>query len=273
MPRFAANLSTLFGEVPFLDRFAAAARAGFEAVEFLFPYPYPAERLAELLERHRLRQVLFNLPPGDWEAGDRGLACHPDRRGEFQDGVGRAVAYATALGCGQLHCMAGVRPPGRSEVAVRDAYLANLSYAAGELARHGLTLLVEPINTRDMPGYHLETTGQALQAIAEVGAPNLRLQFDAYHVQVMEGDLANRLQAQLQRIGHVQVADNPGRHEPGTGEINYPFLFGHLDRLGYAGWIGCEYRPLGATEAGLGWIRPWLPAPRAGATGTPPASR
>ena len=260
MPRFAANLSTLFGEVEFLERFAAAAAAGFEAVEFLFPYAHEASRLAELLQAHQLQQVLFNLPPGDWAAGDRGLACHPDRAGEFQDGVGRAIAYASALGCPRLHCMAGLRPRGAAEAVVRDTYLRNLALAARECARHGLTLLVEPINTRDMPGYYLTTTRQALEVIDEVGAPNLRLQFDAYHVQIMEGDLATRLQDHLASIGHVQIADNPGRHEPGTGEINYPFLFGHLDRLGYQGWVGCEYRPLAATVAGLGWIRPWVAA-------------
>jgi hydroxypyruvate isomerase len=258
MPRFAANLSMTFNEVPFLDRFAAAARAGFDGVEFLFPYAYDKAQLADLLRSHRLELVLFNMPPGNWDAGDRGVACDPRRQGEFQDGVGKALEYASALGCERLHAMAGLRPQGVDEERLRETYVANLRFAAKELAKHGKTLLVEAINTRDMPGFYLSLTRQAFDVLAEVAAPNLKFQFDVYHVQIMEGDLAPKLQANVDRIGHVQIADTPGRHEPGTGEINYEFLFGHLDRIGYRGWIGCEYKPAAATEAGLGWARPWL---------------
>jgi hydroxypyruvate isomerase len=258
MPRFAANLSMLFNEVPFLDRFAAAAAAGFRGVEFLFPYAYEKERLSELLRTHRLEQVLFNMPPGDWDRGERGLACDPARKGEFQDGVGRSIDYARALACTRLHCMAGLRPPGAGDDLVRETYVSNMRFAAGELARHGLTLLVEAINTRDMPGFYVSTSRQALGLIDEIGAPNVAFQADLYHLQIMEGDLSHTLEQRRARIGHVQIADTPGRHEPGTGELNYPFLFQHLDRLGYQGWIGCEYRPLTTTEAGLGWLRPYL---------------
>jgi hydroxypyruvate isomerase len=260
MPRFAANLSMMFNEVPFLDRFAAAARSGFDGVEFLFPYAYGKEQLADLLRSNGLRQVLFNMPPGNWETGDRGLACDPARAGEFQDGVAKAIDYATALGCERLHCMAGLQPRGIDEGRVRETYVGNLRFAARELARHGLTLLIEAINTRDMPGFYLSTSRQAFEVICEVAMPTLLFQFDIYHVQVMEGDLAPKLETHLPEIGHMQLADTPGRHEPGTGEINYPFLFGLIDRIGYQGWIGCEYRPLATTEAGLGWLRPWLGA-------------
>lgn len=258
MPRFAANLTMTFNEVPFLERFAAAARAGFQGVEFLFPYAYEKDRLADLLRDHRLEMVLFNMPPGDWDAGDRGLAADPRRGGEFQDGVGKALEYAEALGCERLHCMAGLQSKDVDEERARATYVANLRFAAGELAKRGKKLLIEAINTRDMPGYYLTHTRQAFDVIRDVGAPNLSFQFDIYHVQIMEGDLAPKLEAHLDRIGHVQLADTPGRHEPGTGEINYEFLFGHVDRIGYRGWIGCEYRPATTTEAGLGWVRPWL---------------
>jgi hydroxypyruvate isomerase len=257
MPRFAANLSMLWPELGFLDRFGAAARAGFDAVEFLFPYAHEPARLADLLGTNRLLQALFNMPPGNWDAGERGIACHPKRIGEFQDGVGTAIEYARALGCGRLHAMAGVRPAGVSEEALRDTYVANLRFAARELAKHGLTLLIEAINTRDMPGYYLTTSRQALDIMDEVGAPNLHFQYDIYHMQIMQGDLAPTIERDLARIGHMQLADTPGRHEPGTGEINYDFLLSHIDRIGYRGHIGLEYKPLTSTEAGLGWMARW----------------
>jgi hydroxypyruvate isomerase len=247
----------LFGEVEFLDRFEAAARAGFRGVEYLFPYPFPREALGERLQRHRLAQVLHNLPAGDWAGGERGIACLPDRVGEFQDGVGLAIDYAGALGCAQLNCLAGIAPPGVPQERLRATLVSNLKFAAARLGEAGIRLLVEPINTRDIPGFQLCHTAQALSIIEEVGAANLALQYDAYHMQVMEGDLAATIERHLPRIGHIQIADNPGRHEPGTGEINYSFLLGHIDRLGYAGWVGCEYKPSGATAAGLGWMAPF----------------
>jgi hydroxypyruvate isomerase len=257
MPRFAANLTMLFNEVDFLDRFGAAARAGFRGVEYLFPYPYPREALAERLHEHGLTQVLHNLPAGNWAAGERGIACHPDRTGEFQDGVEKAIEYARALGCPRVNCLAGIAPPGVPAERLRETLVANLRFAAGRLGAAGIQLLVEPINTRDIPGFFLCRTAQALSILDEVASPDLALQYDAYHMQVMEGDLARTLEANLARIGHVQIADNPGRHEPGTGEIHHPFLFAHLDRIGYRGWVGCEYKPATTTEAGLGWFEPW----------------
>jgi len=253
MPRFAANLTMMFNEVPFLDRFERAARAGFEAVEFLFPYVHEAEEIRQRLVQNRLSLVLHNLPAGNWEAGERGIACHPDRVAEFRDGVARAVHYARALGVGQLNCLAGKAPAGVGAEVLRRTFVENLSYAAAALGREGLRLLVEPINTFDIPGFYLSRTEQAVSILDEVGAGNAHLQYDIYHAQRMEGELAATLQKHLSRIGHVQLADNPGRNEPGTGEINYPFLFAHLDRIGYAGWVGCEYRPATTTEAGLGW--------------------
>ena len=253
MPRFAANLSMLFTEVPFLDRFECAARAGFTAVEFLFPYAFSAEDIRQRLDDNGLMLVLHNLSAGDWEAGERGIACHPDRVGEFHDGVGQAIAYAKALGVGQLNCLAGKAPAGASDELLRQTFVGNLGFAAAELKKAGLRLLIEPVNTFDIPGFYLSLTAQAVAILDEVGADNAYVQFDIYHAQRMEGELAATLQKFLPRIGHVQLADNPGRHEPGTGEINYPFLFAHLDRIGYAGWIGCEYKPTATTEAGLGW--------------------
>jgi hydroxypyruvate isomerase len=254
MPRFSANLSMLFTEHGFLDRFERAAAAGFEAVEYMFPYPFPAEQLVERLGANGLQQVLHNLPAGDWDAGERGIACHPDRVGEFQEGVGRAVEYAKALRCPQVNCLAGKAPSGAPEGKARETLVANLRFAADQLGRNGVRLLLEPVNTRDIPGFYVNRTAQALAIMDEVGSDNLFLQYDVYHSQVMEGDLARTIEANLPRIRHVQVADNPGRNEPGTGEINYPFLFAHLDRLGYDGWVGCEYKPKGATEEGLGWF-------------------
>ncbi len=260
MPRFAANLTMMFTETAFLQRFAAASEAGFEAVEFLFPYAFEASRIAGELAAHRLQLVLHNLPAGDWDGGERGIACHPSRVGEFRSGVARAIEYATALRCPRVNCLAGIAPPGESLELVLSTLVENLRYAAGELQRAGIELLLEPVNTRDVPGFFVSRTDQALAVLDLVGSDNLRLQFDIYHAQVMEGDLARSIEAGLERIGHLQVADNPGRHEPGTGEINYPYLFARLDALGYAGWIGCEYKPAAATEAGLGWLSPHLPA-------------
>jgi len=253
MPRFAANLTMLFTEVPFLDRFARAAEAGFEGVEFLFPYDHPAREIRRRLDEHRLYLVLHNLPAGDWAAGERGIACHPDRVAEFRDGVGIALRYARELGVNQLNCLAGKAPAGVPAAQLHETLVANLRYAAKRLREENIGLLVEPINTFDIPGFHLCRTRQALDLIEEVGAANLRLQYDVYHAQRMEGELASTLEKELPRIGHVQIADNPGRHEPGTGEINYQFLFRHLDRIGYSGWVGCEYKPATSTEAGLDW--------------------
>jgi hydroxypyruvate isomerase len=258
MLRFAANLSMLFTEVPLLERFERAARAGFTAVEIQFPYEVPAEQLQQALLRNKLQLVLHNLPAGDWAAGERGIACHPDRVEEFRKGVDTALAYAAAMGAPQLNCLAGIRPENVPAESARRVLADNLRYAATKLKAQGLKLLVEPVNTKDMPGFFLSGTQQALDLIDEAGADNLFLQYDAYHAQRMEGDLANTLTTHLDRIAHIQIADNPGRHEPGTGEIDYPFLFAHLDRIGYKGWIGCEYKPTAATEAGLGWLVPWL---------------
>jgi hydroxypyruvate isomerase len=253
MPRFAANLTMLFNEVGFLDRFERAASAGFEAVEFLFPYPYAASDIKARLDANNLKLVLHNLPAGNWDAGERGIACHPDRVAEFRDGVAKAIDYARALGVGQLNCLAGKVPAGVSEEALRATLVANLKYAAGEFRKGGLKLLIEPINTYDIPGFYLSRTAQAISILDAVGADNAFVQYDIYHAQRMEGELAATVQKHLARIAHIQLADNPGRNEPGTGEINYAFLFAHLDRIGYAGWIGCEYKPLAGTEAGLGW--------------------
>lgn len=253
MPKFAANLTMLFNEVPFLDRFERAARAGFDAVEFLFPYAFPAAEIKARLDTHGLKLVLHNLPAGDWDAGDRGIACDPARVAEFRAGVGRAVEYASALGVPQLNCLAGKAPAGVADAELRATFVANLAYAAAELDKAGLKLLIEPINTYDIPGFYLNRTAQALAILDEVGAGNACVQYDIYHAQRMEGEIAATLHKHLARIAHIQLADNPGRHEPGTGELNWAFLFAHLDRIGYAGWVGCEYKPATTTEAGLGW--------------------
>ena len=257
MPRFAANLTMMFNEVPFLERFGAAARAGFHAVEFLFPYDYPADQIKAELDDHKLELVLFNMPAGNWSAGDRGLACDPASVQHVRDGVSTAVGYARVLGCRQIHLMAGIRPRGATEGAMYDTYLANVQFAAAELARHDMTLLLEAINTRDMPGFYLNTSHQAFDLMDAAGAPNVRFQYDVYHMQIMEGDLATTLKKHIARIGHIQIADPPARNEPGTGEINYPFIFEWLDAIGYSGWVGCEYRPKSTTTDGLGWMRPW----------------
>lgn len=256
MPKFAANLTMMFNEVSFLERFDAAAAAGFKAVEFLFPYDFEAQAIRDKLEANNLQLVLHNLPAGDWAAGDRGNAVDPSRVDEFRQGVDRAIAYATALGCTRINCLAGKAGPGQQESAQRTL-VENLRYAAGKLKEVGITLLLEPINTRDIPGFFVSRSRQALEIIDAVGADNLKLQFDLYHAQVMEGDLTHTIETQFDRIAHLQLADNPGRHEPGTGEINYPFLFRRLDELKYDGWIGCEYKPLTTTTDGLGWFKPW----------------
>jgi hydroxypyruvate isomerase len=257
MPRFDANLSMMFNEVDFLDRFAEAARAGFSGVEFLFPYDYAPDQILEKLRENKLTLVLHNMPPGNFDSGERGLACLPNRVGEFQDGVGKAIDYASALGCAQVHCMSGITPWGADPDLVRRTLIENMRFAAKETGKAGIKLLIEPINTRDMPGYYLSTSTDALILMDEVGSTNLWLQYDIYHMQVMEGDLSRTIEDNLRRIAHMQLADTPGRHEPGTGEINFDFLLPHIDRLGYDGWIGCEYRPAGRTVDGLGWMAPY----------------
>ena len=253
MPKFAANLTMLFNELPFLDRFDAACRAGFTGVEYLFPYEYTAEALLSRLRRCGLRQVLHNLPAGDWAGGERGIACIPGREREFRDGVEQAIRYATTLGCTQLNCLVGITPKGEEAERVEATLLENLRQADARLAEEGIDLLVEPVNTRDIPGFHLNRTAQARRLIEEGGLTSTYIQYDIYHMQIMEGDLARTIEANLPLIRHVQLADNPGRNEPGTGEINYEFLFRHLDAIGYAGWIGCEYKPRGLTGEGLSW--------------------
>ncbi len=265
MPRFAANLSMLYNDVDFLDRFAAAAKDGFKAVEFLFPYAYAPDVLAAKLKAHGLQQVLFNAPPGNWDAGERGMACLPGREAEFRANFARALEYAQALGCPRVHTMAGLVPAGADHALLRATYVANLRAAAAMAAPLGINVLIEPINTRDMPGYYLNRQDQAHAVVADVGAPNLKVQMDLYHLQVVEGDLASHIRQYIPtgNVGHIQIAGVPERHEPDVGEINYPYLFKLLDDLGYDGWIGCEYRPArgaakGATSDGLGWVKPWL---------------
>jgi hydroxypyruvate isomerase len=252
---FSANLSFLFGEHEFLDRFGAAARAGFSGVECHFPYAHDKAALTEVVMTSGVEMVLFNLPAGDWEAGERGIACQPSRKAEFQDGVGLAIEYAEALGCTRLNCLAGI-PEGDRDRAL-ETLVDNLAFAAAVTQRAGIRLLLEPLNTRDTPGFLIATTSEAMRVIDAVGSKNLFLQYDVYHAQRMEGELAATLERLLPRIGHIQIADNPGRHEPGTGEIHYPFLFRRLAELGYAGWIGCEYRPSGASEDSFGWLEPY----------------
>ncbi len=253
MPRFAANLTMLFTELPFMQRFEAAAKAGFKAVEYLFPYPFDKKELTAALRANGLQQVLHNLPAGNWEGGERGIACHPDRVGEFREGVGMAIDYATALGCPKLNCLLGKLPAGVSAEEARRVAVENLRFAARELQGAGIMLLIEPVNHFDIPGFFLTRTDQALSIIDEVGSANLLLQYDIYHAQRMEGELAATIAKNMARIGHIQLADNPGRGEPGTGEINYPWLFKHVDAAGYTGWIGCEYKPKSDTFDGLGW--------------------
>lgn len=265
MPRFAANLSMMYTEVPFLERFAAAAADGFEAVEYLFPYEHTPADIAQRLQAHGLTQALFNLPPGDWAAGERGIACLPGREAEFAASVQRALPYAQAIGCRQLHAMAGLVPNGADAAALRATYVANMRAAAAQLAPLGITLLIEPINTRDMPGYFLNWQQQAHDVVTEVGAPNLKVQMDFYHCQIMEGDLTRRLEKHFAGVGHIQIAGVPDRHEPDSGEVNFPHLFNRLDALGYTGFIGCEYRPRAGTSAGLGWLRHYQASQKASA--------
>jgi hydroxypyruvate isomerase len=254
MPQFAANLTMLFNEAPFLERFDLAGKAGFKAVEFLFPYAFSAQEIKAQLDKNQLQLVLHNLPAGDWDAGERGIACHPERIDEFRVGVSKAIEYAKTLGVGQVNCLAGKIPEGANSDVVRATFIENLRFAASELKKANLRLLIEPINTFDIPGFYLSRTTQAIEIMDEVGADNLYLQYDIYHAQRMEGELANTIQKYLPHIAHIQLADNPGRNEPGTGEINYRYLFAYLDRIGYKGWIGCEYKPATTTEAGLSWL-------------------
>jgi len=257
MPKFTANLSMLFTECNFMTRFERASQAGFTGVEYLSPFDFEANAIADQLQVNGLKQVLFNLPAGDWPKGERGLTCLPDRVTEFQDGVGLAIEYARALGCNQLNCLAGIRPDGVSIETAAETLIGNLKFAASELGKAGIRLLLEPINGYDIPGFFVNTSTQGLDIINAVAAENVYLQYDIYHMQRMEGELANTIEAQLARIGHIQLADNPGRHEPGSGEINYDFLLPFIDRIGYTGWIGCEYIPARDTESGLGWMKPY----------------
>jgi hydroxypyruvate isomerase len=254
MPKFAANLSMMFNEVPFIERFAAAANAGFTGVEYLFPYEFPAEVISAELRKNNLVNVLFNLPPGDWAAGERGTTCLPGREDEFRAGLASAIRYAKQLNSTQVHAMAGIVPPNISPAIAGATYVANLKHAATELAKQGISLLVEAINTRDMPGFYLTTQAQAYATLQEVGAENLKMQMDLYHMQIMEGDLAVKLSKYAPHCGHVQIAGVPKRNEPDTGEVNFDYLYDHLDQIGYRGWVGCEYRPAGNTVEGLAWF-------------------
>jgi len=264
MPQFAANLSLLYPELDFLDRFEAAARDGFTAVEFLFPYAYPAAELAARLRAHGLQQVLFNASPGHWDAGERGLAALPGREAEFQASIQQALAYAAALNCPRLHVMAGIMPTGQEREALAPTYHHNLRWAAELAAQQGVEVLIEPLNTRDTPRYFLNRQDHAHEILDAVNAPNLKVQMDLYHCQIVEGDVAMKLRKYLPtgRVSHIQIAGVPERQEPDIGELNYTYLLKLLDALGYAGWVGCEYRPSrgaqpGATSAGLGWLQPW----------------
>lgn len=258
MPRFSANLSFLYADLPFLDRFAAAAKDGFPAVEYVAPYDHPPETIAAKLRENGLVQALFNLPPGDWAGGERGIGCLPDRVDEFRASVDLAIRYGRALGCGKINCLAGIAPAGMDRAALEATLIGNLRYAAPRLADAGIRLLLEPINTRDIPGFLIATIAQAERVLDAVGSDNLFLQYDVYHQQVMGGDIMPTFARLRERIAHVQIADNPGRNEPGTGEINYPFVLRELDRLGYDGFVGCEYKPGAGTSAGLGWMKPYL---------------
>ncbi len=255
MPKFAANLSMMFNEHDFPNRFAAAAKAGFDAVEFLFPYDYSPAEVAQWHKENNLKNVLFNLPPGDWAAGERGIAALPGREAEFRAGVAKAIDYALALGTPQLHMMAGLVPAGSDMAIHRKTYLENMKFAAQALAKHNLNLLLEPINTRDMPGYFLNTQVQAHELRVESGEPNVKVQMDFYHAQIMEGDLAETFKKYFKDIGHTQIASVPKRNEPDDGEVNYPYLYQLLDEMGYEGYVGCEYRPKGKTEDGLDWFK------------------
>ena len=266
MPRFAANISLLYNEHAFLDRFAAAARDGFQAVECLFPYAFDARDLAQRLQDNGLQQVLINAPPGNWDAGERGIACLPGRETEFRDGFARALNYASALDCPRIHVLAGLAAAGADRAALQDTYETNLAWATEQAARDGRDVLVEPINTRDFPGYLLNRQDEAHALVQRIDAPNLKVQFDLYHCQIVEGDVASKIRQYLPtgRVGHFQIAGVPERHEPDVGELHYPYLFDVIDQVaaqcGWVGWVGCEYRPrlgvsTGATTRGLGWMR------------------
>ena len=254
MPKFSANLTMLFNEVPFLERFGAARKAGFRAVEYVSPYEFYPGDIADRLKANRLSQVLFNLPVGDWAAGERGIAIFAERQAEFRDGIATAIRYAKALDCQQVNCLAGLAPAGADAAELRATFVENLKFASHALAAAGIRLLIEPINTRDMPGFFLNTSSQALAIIVDVGSPNLFLQYDVYHMHIMEGAAIDTITRTFPLIKHVQIADYPGRHEPGTGEIDYPGVLAHLDHLGYAGWVGAEYKPATTTAEGLGWL-------------------
>jgi hydroxypyruvate isomerase len=258
MPRFAANLSMLYPEHDFLERFAAAAKDGFKGVEFLFPYEYAAGELKSRLTGNGLTQALFNTPPGDWSKGERGVASLPGREDEFRRSFDRALAYARALGNARLHVMAGLIAPGTERARHHDTYVKNLAWAADQAAPLGVTCVIEPINTRDIPGFYLNTQAEAHAICRETGKANVKVQMDFYHCQIVEGDLATKLKQHCAGVGHIQIAGVPERHEPDVGEVNYPYLFALMDRLGYDGWVGCEYRPRGKTSAGLGWLKPYL---------------
>jgi hydroxypyruvate isomerase len=258
MPRFAANLSMMYNERPFLDRFASASQDGFRGVEFLFPYEFPADEIAARLKAYGLTQALFNAPPGDWAKGERGIASIPGREEEFRRSIALALDYARTLGNKRLHVMAGLIQPGEDRARHREVYVSNLAWAAAQAANLGITVVIEPINTRDIPGFFLNRQDEAHAVCQEVGAANLRMQMDLYHCQIVEGDLAMKIRKYVRSVGHVQVAGVPERHEPDIGEINYPYLFDLLDHLGYDGWIGLEYRPRAGTSSGLGWAKPWL---------------
>jgi len=263
MPTFAANLSMMYKEVEFLNRFAAAASDGFEFVEYLFPYDYKISQIQKQLTTYKLKQSLFNLPPGNWDAGDRGIAALPGREAEFIKGLDLAIEYANELNCKKLHIMAGICPkelqtPEGFEI-IRKTYIGNLKIASQRLAGHGITALIEPINNRDMPGYFLNYQEQAINILNEVNEPNLKIQMDLYHVQIMEGDIETKLRKNLSKIGHIQIANVPKRNEPDEiGEINFPYLFRLIDEIGYQGEVGCEYIPRAKTSENIKWIKPWL---------------
>lgn len=254
MPKFSANLSFLYADLHFLDRFAAAAKDGFKGVEYVAPYGEPKEKIAALLKEQGLTQALFNLPAGNWDSGERGIGCLPDRVFEFREGVTKAIDYAEALGCRTLNALAGIAPREIETTALEETLVENLKYAAKHCADAGIKLVFEPINVRDIPGFFVSTTNHAERILEAANVDNLFIQYDFYHMQIMQGDLIPTFARLQHRIGHVQIADNPGRNEPGTGEIAYPFIFAELDRLGYDGWVGCEYKPKNGTSAGLGWM-------------------
>ena len=258
MPKFNANLTMMFNEFDFMERFKQARQQGFKGVEILFPYAHPKEEIGEELSKNNLELVLFNMPPGDFETGDRGLACIPDRIAEFQESVSTAINYAAPLNCKKFHCMAGLRPSTGNNEIIEETFIENVRFAADACRAHKIEVLIEPINNRDMPGYFLNYSDQATKLIEAIDRPNVGLQYDIYHMQIMEGDLTPSIESLLPQIRHMQLADTPGRHEPGTGEINYAFLLSTIDDLGYEGWIGCEYRPEKDTISGLEWIKPYL---------------